>query len=321
MPNEFILDQPKLIISIDAELAWGSHNLKTLFKERISSSRSSWIKILDLFDRYEIPATWAIVGHLFLNRCDGVHKGHSAGKDWFHRDPGGVIDENPNWFGIDLINQILEAEMNHEIGCHSFSHVEFDSAKRDVVESELQHCLEAAKKMNVDLKSFVFPKNKIGYQNLLKKYGFTCYRGLKPPSWYDKISLQRRGVITENIRKGSKFLDFTVIRTKPIIVNPIIDEFGLINIPASLKVFSFEGKAREISDKLFGDPVWFKIKKGINFITKNKGILHLWFHPNDLTQEKDFKRLVKILRFINKKKKETDLEVKTMKDVAEKVRV
>jgi len=319
MLNEVHLDQPKLVISVDTELAWGFHHRDNPPKERIEGARSSLTKILDLFDEYEIPATWAVVGHLFLDRCDGIHKDHSVGKNWFQKDPGGTIAENPNWFGTDLIKQILKAEIEHEIGCHSFSHVEFDSVEREIAESELQLSIFAADKIDIDLESFVFPKNKIGHRDLLKEYGFTSYRGLEPPSWYDKISLQRRGIFTNSIRKVGKFVDFTTFRTKPSIVNPIIDEFGLVNIPASLDVYCFEGKARQISESIFGDLVVLKIKKGIDFITKNNGILHLWFHPNNLTQNKDFERLVKILNYVYKKKEKSSLEVKTMKDIAKEV--
>ena len=310
------LETPILLFSLDTEIAWGFHDKDELPKNRIESARSSLKDILRLFDKYEIPATWAVVGHLFLEECDGKHEDHPLGKEWFERDPGGDVEENPNWFGSDLIKEISDAKVDHEIGCHSFSHIEFDSVSREGIEWELENCLEAAKRMGIDLESFVFPRNRVGHRDLLKKYGFVSYRGNEPPSWYDRLSLQRRGLITNNIRRGGKFLDFTTFRTKPSIVEPVIDDYGLVNIPASLDVYCFEGKAREISEKFIGDPVVSKIKKGLDYITENNGILHLWFHPNNLTQEKDLDRLVKICKYVNRKKEKGSLKVKTMKEVA-----
>jgi len=315
--NEISLDRPTLIFSLDAELAWGYHdlNMNKRYERRIECARSSWLKILDLFDKYQIPATWAIVGHLFLNKCDGKHEDHPAGDDWFQNDLGGTINENPNWFGTDLIKQILNKKIDHEIACHSFSHVEFDSVEREIAESELQHSIEAAKKMNITFESFIYPRNKVAHRDLLKKYGFTSYRGVKPLS-ENNNEYSEKGMV----RKVSIFLDyFTPLRINHSTVNPIIDEFGLVNIPASFIIYNFLEKSRWNVEKLFYDPVFLKVKKEINFLTKNNGILHLWFHPNDLTRERDFDRLDRILRFINEKKRNDLLETKTMKAIAKEV--
>jgi len=321
--NEISLDRPTLVFSLDAELAWGYHdlNMNKHYERCIECARSSWMEILDLFDKYQIPATWAIVGHLFLDKCDGKHEDHPADDDWFQNDPGGTINENPNWFGTDLIKQILDKKIEHEIACHSFSHVEFDSVEREIAESELQHSIEAANIMNINFESFVYPRNKVAHRDLLKEYGFKSYRGVKPLSENNNEYPEKR-MIRNSIRKGGLFLDyFTPIRINYSTVNPIIDEFGLVNIPASLFIFGFQGKSRLVSEKFFADPVVLKVKKEIDHLIKNKGILHLWFHPNNLTQDKDFERLIEILEYVNQKKNKTKLEVKTMKILAKEVKM
>jgi len=310
MSDRFTLDRPNLIISLDSELAWGFHDEKDLPEDKIKCARNSWIRILDLFEEYEIPATWAVVGHLFLDRCDGIHREHPLGKDWFKRDPGGTIDENPSWFGKDLINHILDSKVNHEIGCHSFSHVEFGSAKREVAESELQLSIEAAEKMDISLESFVFPRNNVGHLDLLKEYGFTSYRGTKPVS-------KDGGMIKNTMRKGGIFLDyFTPLSIDHSIVSPSVDEFGLVNIPSSFIIYGFRGDSRSNLENFVYDPVLLKVKKEIDFLSENNGVLHLWFHPNDLTRERDFGRLKNILKYVKEK---DPLEIKTMKDVRKEI--
>ncbi|MDP2942084.1 MAG: hypothetical protein Q8O36_01005, partial [Candidatus Omnitrophota bacterium] len=59
------------VISIDTELAWGTfdHGGHIKYNEAYKRYRSIVSKILELFSKYEIRATWAIVGHLFLDAC------------------------------------------------------------------------------------------------------------------------------------------------------------------------------------------------------------------------------------------------------------
>ncbi len=122
------------MISIDVELAWGRvhHGIRpgsdTLFDEE----RRSVAAMLDLMQRYRISATWAVVGHLFLDRCEpvgGVHHPELRRApyswfegDWFADDPGTTVHRDPWWYAPDLIDAIKACPVNQEIGSHSFSH-------------------------------------------------------------------------------------------------------------------------------------------------------------------------------------------------------
>lgn len=64
-------DVGTVVISLDAELAWGVHDLEDPPATRIERARGSWLDLIEPFEAFEIPATWAIVGHLFLEECDG----------------------------------------------------------------------------------------------------------------------------------------------------------------------------------------------------------------------------------------------------------
>ena len=59
------------VISIDTELAWGEAHRRdgTRAGHRYEIEREVIGSILDLFERHGISATWAVVGHLFLDRC------------------------------------------------------------------------------------------------------------------------------------------------------------------------------------------------------------------------------------------------------------
>lgn len=142
-------------ISIDTELLWGRKDLDySGFIEKTKKEREIIIKILLLFDKYKIPATWAIVGKLF--------------------EQG-----DPLWYGRDIINTIKKYE-NQEIGCHSYSHPEFSKITKLEAEEEINKSIKNAKELGIKLNSFVFPRNKVNHLDLLHKYGFTSYRGTEP---------------------------------------------------------------------------------------------------------------------------------------------
>ncbi len=103
-------------------------------------------KILQLFETYRVPATWALVGKLFYE--------HS-----------------------EIVDKIRGTTVQHEIGYHSFSHIRFSESSRQAAKTELDEGLKIQDEFGVDFKSFVFPENKIGHVDLLHQYGYVIYRG------------------------------------------------------------------------------------------------------------------------------------------------
>ncbi len=298
-----------VVLSLDAELAWGYHDFPEM-PDHIEHARTSWSRLLALFDEFNVPATWAVVGHLFLDSCDGTHAGHvTPTDDWFDFDPGGVAERHPLWFDDGLVTDITDARANHEIGCHTFSHVEYgdDRTTREVAVAETRTSLEIADDCGYELESFVFPRNNVGHRDVLAAYGFTCYRGVRPELWYDDTRFQSLG----------KLIDLTVSRTSPPLVTPEKDEYGLVNIPASMFLFGYEGRARTITERLWDDPLVRSAQRGIDRAADaDEGIFHLWMHPNNFTEERDFDRLRAILEHLDKRRSEARVQVRTMNEVA-----
>src|SRR5689334_21359673 len=109
-----ILPMPGLfILSLDTEIAWGTYDPKALARHKTSFDNNRILirRLLDLLDQYSIPATFAVVGHLFLERCDGhpdVLQPHYA---WAlepdsARDPRSDLDHAPWYYGPDIIAAI-----------------------------------------------------------------------------------------------------------------------------------------------------------------------------------------------------------------------
>ena len=135
-------------------------------------------RLLELLAEFEVPATWAIVGHLFLASCSPVgarkhpeivRPKHSwVTGDWFDHDPGGDESTAPLFFGRSLIQKIRNCRVAQEIGSHSFSHVIFGDpgCYHSTAESELRESVRAVRELGIELRSFIFPRNSVGHLNI-----------------------------------------------------------------------------------------------------------------------------------------------------------
>ena len=167
-----------LIISADFEMAWAWRYTKTgenyLHKGKIE--RENFPEIIRILEKYHIPITFAIVGHLFLEQCNNGdhdwmrriphfndHWKFTEG-DWYDHDPHSNYKEAPEWYAPDLIDQILKAKTNHEIGCHTFSHIDCRDhiCSPEVFKAEMKACQKVAKPKGIELESFVHPAHTIG---------------------------------------------------------------------------------------------------------------------------------------------------------------
>lgn len=273
-------------VSIDLELLWGRRDRKEmdLFIPLIKdeSGLSGVVNpLLSLFKKYSIPATWAIVGKIFIK---------SDGKDSYL------------WSGINLINLIRE-NPSQEIACHSYTHPEFDQIPESQAEEELKKCIEVADRNKIKLSSFVYPRNKIKYLHLLRKYGFNCYRG-------DAINYLEFSNLFKDIFKIISML--FIPKTARI-----SRKEGLINIPGTMYFFSTRGLRKYAP---YGIKYW-KAKNSIDQAISKKQLFHLWFHPVDFTKDKDrqLKELEKILAYASQKQKKGLLEIKNMKQISDNI--
>ncbi len=293
-----------VVISLDAELGWGFHDLDSPPTHRVEAGRRGWQAMLDSLAEYDVPATWAVVGHLMLESCDGEHDDHPASPGWFERERTEWSDRPDLRFGRDLVEGILESETDHEFASHSFSHVLFGDPdmSRTLAQAEISRSVDLANEWDLSVDSFVYPRNDVGYRDVLAEYGITAYRGRSPTP------------------DGARGVVDSVFKDESLVVEPSIDEYGLVNVPASMFCFGFEGSARMIAESVWADPMVVVARQGIDEAVREDGVFHLWLHPNNLTHERDDRRMRAILEYIDQRRRETDLTVETMSDVARRFR-
>lgn len=192
--------QTVVLISADFELAWAPRYDKSVANpleyalQLARRERLNVPKIIELCDEFNIPITWATVGHLFLESCQAANGkkhpeipavGHYEGpfwdfasNDWFEHDPTSDLQHAPEWYAPDLIRRILDANAAHEIGSHTFSHIDCRDGvcPPELLRAELQACKKLAQEWGLNLKSFVHPGHTIGNLAVLAVEGFTSFR-------------------------------------------------------------------------------------------------------------------------------------------------
>jgi len=299
-----------VVISIDAELGWGFHDYPARDRptDRIERSRWGWERLAEILDQFRIPATWAVVGHLFERECNGAHVGHPSPPGWFAHERGEDPMPERFRFAPDLVSRLVDSRVDHDIGAHTYSHVELDAdyATEPLARAECARAIEAAQALGIELDSFVFPRNRVGHRATLAEAGFVCYRGQAPETTAD-------GPYTGPLRKLAQA---TVVADPPPLVEPTVDEHGLVNVPASLYLFGFEGPARRLLSRTVGDPVVRQARLGVDAAADGEGVCHLWLHPNNLMTAADLDRVRAISAHIDRRREATDLRVETMQTVA-----
>jgi peptidoglycan/xylan/chitin deacetylase (PgdA/CDA1 family) len=168
-------------ISGDFELSWAWRGRgQEVMNSRGISERRNMPLLLRLLDEYTMPITWATVGHMFLESCQRSTSGVPHAKmprppvndrwigDWYMHDPCSDFIREPLWYAPDLIQQITESKTSHELGTHSFSHINFSRrcSTPELVKAELEACGEAMESFGNRPRSLVFPHNVMGYSHL-----------------------------------------------------------------------------------------------------------------------------------------------------------
>jgi peptidoglycan/xylan/chitin deacetylase (PgdA/CDA1 family) len=307
-------------LSIDFELLWGTMHEQgpERFRAACALERKEVIdRLLRLFEEFEVSATWCIVGHLFLSQCR-AENGHKhpeivrptpalLRQDWFAHDPCDDEHDEHLFLGRRLVEKIRACRVPQEIGCHTFSHVIFGDAScsRATAQSELAACVRVARAMGIELRSFAFPRDRVGHLDVLREYGFTGYRG-REPHWYEKRKLP------EPIRRLAS-LGGVLLAAEPPLVLPEWQAEGIWNIPGSMIYFPKHGFRRYI-------PVSLRVRraiKGLNAAVREQKIFHLWFHPTNLADDLEamFTGLRAILRHANELRGRTALAILPMGDL------
>jgi hypothetical protein len=301
------------VLSLDVELAWGSFDERLgpeLIRAAEWENRRGIPKLLEVLCRHRISATWAFVGHATLDCCSGhpvlapVSYDWYSG-DWFQRDPASNEARHPEWYARSCFLKVLRAPCPQEIGFHSFSHVDFvnpGTPRRRAIQ-EIAACREIAREFGIPGDVFVYPRNRVGFLDELKKAGFRAFRAPDAA----RFRSHRAGM---NKVMGV-LADFFAIT--PLSVAPYLDN-GLVALPGSMMLRSLDGWRSIIPLRARRA----RIMKGIDRCIQEGSTFHLWFHPINLyyQQQAIFELLEECFCSLNLLRDRGDLRIATMGEFA-----
>ena len=312
----------KLVISLDTEIAWGrvSDPDRVDFYPLFRDTRSVIERMLDLFDRYDIPVTWALVGRLIEDADNPTRYLTDSLADYF---PG--VDTDSVYNDANLNNQsnslvhfkevvelIRGRSACHELGSHTYNHCFFqETTEKPLIERDFLAMQSIAAMHGINVRSLVFPKNQVNHLDVVAANGVAIYRS-EDVHWYDHFG--RAGPFRKALRKVLRQIDLlTPIAASGVEVG--LDEHGVYSLPGSI-VFRREhrGVKRHIPIGLLTG----KSIRALNHSIKTGRYVHLWWHPFNFAYKQDahFEALEKVLRHAANLRGEGVLEVLTMGDVA-----
>ncbi|MUV59829.1 polysaccharide deacetylase family protein [Halobacterium sp. CBA1126] len=300
-------------ISLDTELAWGTFDKGNAerYEEAYRNTPEVIDRLCDLFDEYEIPATWAVVSHL-LEDCDGDHSDRTAPDfewidDWFGDLPCASGMDEDLWYAPWLIDRIQDCETEQEIGLHGSTHMQLgaDGCLRQHAEEEIGTAVKTLRSHGVEPKSFVFPRNDVGYVDVLREHGIEAYRGVDA-RWYERAS------VPSAVKPPLRFAD-EAIRGTPPVVDPV-ERDDVVEVPGS-QVFRPSHDGWQYTP---GESSVARAKKGLRRAARTGGVFHLWFHPFNLGHEpeQDLERLERVLAGVRDFVDRGELECRPLKSVS-----
>jgi peptidoglycan/xylan/chitin deacetylase (PgdA/CDA1 family) len=317
--NDHMLSKGTFVISIDYEFALGfaDFDLNQTERDLVKGEVVITRRLVSLFEQYNIPVTWAIVGHLLESVCpwrgELAHSEYprpiykAEKQDWFLHHPVKDIYDDVLWFDREkLIPEIARSTVGHEIASHSYSHIIYGLPAID--KRAVQIDLASVKRIHIGVglpvTSFVFPRNKEAYHSLLEEQGFTSYRGVSS-KWYKKFP----GFLSRGLRLVDYYLP--TVRT----AYPFVGKGGLVNIPESMMLLSRNGPRKMVT----AHRMERKIINGLHNAVEKKKIFHLWFHPSNFWYETEtqFKILQNVLKEASHLRDLGDLDIMTMRGVTE----
>ena len=291
----------------------------------IFGARKAIPRILELFQRYEIAATWATVGMLFAENSEDLHSSRPSilptytnnTLDPFQDDIEGDEKTCPSHFAGSLIDQIIQTP-RQELATHTYSHFYCceQGATTDAFEADLDMAIQLAARRNIQFESIIFPRNQSNpeFSPILKNKGIRNYRGTEE-AWFHRAVTSEKIPIFHRLGRG---LDYyvNISGSNTVGWNEVVEADGMCNIRSSRFLRSYS-KIRSRWEKMRLQ----RIVKGLKEAADRRRVFHLWWHPHNfgLNTEENLLFLESVLTQATELREESGLECLTMADIGRRI--
>lgn len=312
-----------LIVSLDYELFWGMQDCCKLkeYEANILGGRKAIPKMLALFEKHGIHATWATVGFLFGEDEEELRRFFPEQLPTYenaalsaYRCFGRIGQDEetaPCFYGASLVKQIA-AFPGQEIGSHTFSHYYCREAGQTTEQfrADMVAASAIARDHGFELQSVVLPRNQCEteYTQILTELGFSTYRDEENDWIHEKVKFRP---LMRLLRLADVYLPLTGQGG----YQPGIEE-GIVNLKGSRM---YKPYFRPLS-ALEGLKIR-RIKKQMLHAAKNGLTFHLWWHPHNVGVHTEFhmKQLEEIFSYYDVLKEKYGMRSLNMGEAAQEV--
>jgi hypothetical protein len=321
-----------LSISFDFEMAWGARRdaRDRNHAEGIERVREVVRGLLGIFERHRISATWATVGQLML-RPEDCPNGRfpkqlpAPRPDWFTGDwydgiPSIHEARGLRYYAPDLVEAIVNCPVHQELASHTFTHVVIgeDACSREIAQAELETCRAVARNWGREIRSLVFPRNKVGHLDVLRETGHVCFRG--PNSEWFLLGTAAKPIknrllnrLTYNLVRVLRFVDESLVICPP--VGKARQVAGLWELPHSMffpgcsGLSKFVPRAAQVQRAI----------KGMRKAARLGRIFSLYTHPHNFLPDvpEQLAAFEQICVAASQMRDAGELEIKTMEEIAD----
>ena len=280
-----------LVISLDFELHWGAFEKRPieLWENYYRQTRVLIPGLLNIFSTHEISATWATVGLLMHSNREELLQDWPGQEPAYH-DPalspyqyirktgiGENEHDDPFHYGAALVKQIHETP-GQEIGTHTFGHYYCNEAGQTLEQfrEDLRSAVKAAQRLNIDLKSLVFPRNQCNdkYLEVCGEQGIIAVR-TNPDVWFWRIHTREEPMYKRICRGADAYWPLGSARNR-YFHDRLHSENMPLMIPASRVL-------RPDDPKEYFLNTWKRrrIFNEMEAAARENSIYHLWWHPHN----------------------------------------
>ena len=294
------------IFSLDCEGKWGMADAREYDSYSwltTSELTAVYQKLVDVFDRFDIPATWAFVA-AFVHREDEIRDcPYLVEKpvlwrtgDWTAGFRAALRSGGTDGWICPAALEIVASSDRHEIASHGFSHVPLaeNLVEARVFDEEMSELSRFWRRRRVRPTTFVFPRNQPGYLERLWAAGFEAYR---PPTRLER----RRDRAARLFRLAGEFN----MLEKP-------EGHGQTGTPGTLPsalLLNHRAGGRRLV------PMWVtleRVRRLLDNAIATRRVVHLYSHPhNFLTGDRQFELLSSVLQLVSERVKQARMRVMT----------
>lgn len=315
------------VISLDFELFWGVRDKRTIesYGNNILGVQQVIPSLLQLFEQYDIGATFATVGFLFAHNKKELLSflpqekpnyrlsKYSPYENNYLSSVGESEKDDLYHYAASLI-KLVQQSSKQEIASHTFSHYYcLEGASLLSFKEDMKAAKAIAANYGIDLKSVVFPRNQYSqaHVDICRKLGFIAYRGNEQSTIYHPRKNEDQSKVIRATRLADSYFNITGHHTFKV-----AKEDGMVNMPACrfLRPYSHKFKA--------GDGLRLqRIQNSMSHAAKNGEGYHLWWHPHNfgMNLNENLSFLESILKHYQKLQEQYGMQSKTMRAIAEEI--